>query len=187
MADNNTVARPYAEAAFELANNTGSLGAWSAALTAAKDVLADGAAEKFLSSPSLTDSQRLAFLTGLMASVAGPDSVLSGTNEQGTNFLRVLLEYGRVGVLPEISERFEVLKANVENSVDVTIVSAVPLSADRQQEIVRALKARFQRDVNLSTEINESLVGGAVIRVGDVVIDGSVRSRLEGLASALVA
>ena len=187
MSDNNTVARPYAQAAFELARESGELEGWSLSLAAAKEVMSDGAVAKFLSSPALGDEQRLAFLTGLLPEPVGERSVFSGSHERGSNFLKLLLQYGRVSALPEISEHFETLKANVENAVDVTIVSAAPLSEARQSEMVAALKARFGREVNLATEVDENLIGGAVIRVGDVVIDGSLRSRLEGLANALVA
>ena len=115
------------------------------------------------------------------------DSVFAGSSEHGTNFIKLLLEYGRVDVLPEISDRFDALKAEVENTVDVTVTSATQLSDAQVSEIEEALKSRLGRDVNLSTEIDENLIGGAVIRAGDVVIDGSVRARLEGLSNALVA
>ena len=187
MADNNTIARPYAQAVFEIARDAGALADWSQALTAAKALLADGTVAKFLSTPSLSAAQRLDFLGGLLSNAAGAASVFGGSDVRGTNFLKLLLEYGRVSALPEISDHFEALKANIENSVDVTVTSASEMSAAQQGEIVAALKARFGREVNLATEIDESLIGGAVIRAGDVVIDGSLRSRLEGLANALVA
>lgn len=187
MADNNTIARPYAQAAFELARDAGALANWSQALTSARELMADGAVAEFLSTPSLSAEQRLEFLSDLLSATAGKASVFGGSDLQGMNFLRLLLEYGRVSVLPEISDHFETLKANVENSVDVTVTSASEMSAAQQDEIVAALKTRFGREVNLATEIDESLIGGAVIRAGDVVIDGSLRSRLEGLANALVA
>ena len=123
----------------------------------------------------------------LFAGAAGKDSVFAGSSEHGTNFLKLLLEYGRVDVLPEISDRFDALKAEVENTVDVTVASAAALSAAQVSEIEASLKSRLGRNVNLSTEIDEDLIGGAVIRAGDVVIDGSLRARLEGLANALVA
>ncbi len=107
-------------------------------------------------------------------------------NQSGTNFLKLLIEYGRIAVLPEIAEHFEALKADIENTVDVTVTSATALNAAQQSEISTALKARLGRDINLETEIDENLIGGAVIRAGDVVIDGSLRARLDGLANALI-
>ena len=118
MADNNTIARPYARATFDLANEKKNLAAWSEALLTAKAVLADGQVVKLLANPSLTDEQRLDFLTGLFAKAGSKTSVLAGGDEQGNNFLKLLLEYGRVSVLPEIADHFDVLKAEVENTVD---------------------------------------------------------------------
>ncbi len=187
MADNNTIARPYARAAFELASEGKELAGWSAALDAAKDLLADGRVSKFLGNPALTDAERLDFLTGLFQSADDKKSVLGGGDEHGTNFLKLLLEYGRVSVLPEIAEHFDALKAAIENTVDVTVTSAVRMGPAQEQSVVAALEKRLGRKVNLSTEIDENLIGGAVIRAGDVVIDGSLRARLEGLANALTA
>lgn len=186
MADNNTIARPYAEAAFELAREKNSLAEWSVALDAAKGILADGQVVRFLGNPSLSDGQKLEFLTNLFSASGNEASLLAGRSEQGRNFLKLLLEYGRVAVLPEIAEHFETLKAAVENTVDVIVTSAAPLSAELKATVGAALKERLGRDVNMSTEIDESLIGGAVIRAGDVVIDGSLRARLEGLSNALI-
>ena len=101
------------------------------------------------------------------------------------DFRKLLLENGRVAVLPEISEQFEALKAKVENSIDAVITAAAPLSAAQEKEIAGTLAEKLGRDVRISTEIDENLIGGAVVRAGDVVIDGSLRARLEGLANAL--
>ena len=187
MADKNTIARPYARAAFQVAQENNALDELSRSLGIASDLLADGQVVSFLGNPALNDEQRLSFLTELFAKAAGKDSVFAGSSEHGTNFLKLLLEYGRVDVLPEISDRFDALKAEVENTVDVTVTSAAELSKALAKEIESALRSRLGRNVSLSTEIDEHLIGGAVIRAGDVVIDGSVRARLEGLANALTA
>lgn len=187
MADNNTIARPYAEAAFAVANEASNLAGWSAALDAAGALIADGQVAEFLGNPSLTDDQRLQFLRELFGSAGDASAVISGSDAKGSNFLKLLLEYGRVGVLPEIAERFDELKAAVENTVDVTITSAAPMSDAQQKAVVDALKKRLGRDVRLETQIDETLIGGAVIRAGDVVIDGSLRSRLTSLSNALIA
>ncbi len=186
MADNHTIARPYAQAAFEIGSEAKSLAKWSVALSVARDLLSDGQAARFLGKPTLTDDERLSFLTELFKSAGGKTSILAGGNKQGTNFLKLLLEYGRIAVLPEISDQFEALKANLENTIDVTVTSAAPLSAAQKKTIAKALKERLGREVNLATEIDENLIGGAVISAGDVVIDGSLRSRLEGLSNALI-
>jgi F-type H+-transporting ATPase subunit delta len=184
MADNNTIARPYAQAVFELAAEANELSAWSASLEIAGQLLAEGGLVEYLSTPALSDDKRLEFLSGLFKSANA--SKLSGGDKHGNNFIKLLLENKRTNVLPEISAHFEVLKADIENSVEATVTSAAPLSKVQQDDIARSLKKRLGRDVNITTEIDENLIGGAVIRAGDVVIDGSLRARLEGLATALV-
>ena len=185
MADNNTVARPYAQAIFEVARENDALTEISASLAAAKALLEDGQIAEFLATPTMSDAQRLEFLQGLFADSVGKGSVFAGGSEHGTNFFRLLLENGRVVALPEIADQFEALKAKVENTVDAVITSAAPLSEAQQKAMAGALKERLGRDVNVTTEIDENLIGGAVIRAGDVVIDGSLRARLDGLANAL--
>ena len=184
MADNNTIARPYAQAVFELANDAGELALWSTSLAMARQLLADGQVAAFLGDPAFSDAQRLDFLTGLFAKADA--TKLAGKDKRGTNFLKLLLEYGRVAVLPEIAAHFETLKAEIENVVEVTVTSASPISKKQRDTIARALRERLGRDVNLETAIDGDLIGGAVIRAGDVVIDGSLRARLEGLSNALI-
>ncbi|MBT8100564.1 MAG: F0F1 ATP synthase subunit delta [Gammaproteobacteria bacterium] len=184
MADNNTVARPYAQAVFELADAAGELAAWSESLDIAGALVANDDLVAYLAAPELDDGHRLKFLTGLFDKAGA--SKLAGGDKRGTNFLKLLLENRRVKVMPEIAAHFEALKAKIENSVDATVTSATALSSEQTAAIARALKSRLGRDVRISTEIDENLIGGAVIRAGDVVIDGSMRARLEGLANALV-
>ena len=186
MADNNTVARPYAQAVFDVARETGALDELSRSLGVAKDLLADGQVAAFLANPALTDAERLDFLTGLFAKAADSESVFAGSSRHGTNFLRLLLENGRVGVLPEIADQFDELKAAIENTVDVTVTSATELSSEQTAAISAALKTRLGREVRIETAIDKDLIGGAVIRAGDIVIDGSVSARLQGLTNALV-
>lgn len=187
MADNNTIARPYARAMFDVARESDALDSVSTSLAVAKELLADGQTSRFLANPSMSNEQRLEFLQQLFATAEGEGSVFAGSSEHGTNTLKLLLEYGRMNVLPEIADRFDALKADVENTVDVTVTAAAELNDSQKKTIETALKDRLGRNVNLSTEIDENLIGGAVIRAGDVVIDGSVRARLESLSNALVA
>ena len=185
MADNNTVARPYAQAAFEVAQEQGALAELSESFAAAKALLEDGQVTAFLATPTLSDEERLAFLQGLFAEAVGKDSVFAGGSQHGTNFLKLLLENGRVYALPEIADQFEALKAKVENTVDAVITSAAPLSEAQQKAMADSLRKKLGREIRITTEIDENLIGGAVIRAGDVVIDGSLRARLDGLANAL--
>ena len=185
MADNNTIARPYARAIFRVAQAGNALGRASVSLAVASGIMQDGTVAKFLGNPALDDDARLGFLAALFRDAEGADSLFGGDDEHGTNMLRLLLENGRIGVLPQIARHFEAMKAEVENTVDVTIASATRLSRDQEDAIVGALKTRLGREVRLTTVIDESLIAGAVIRAGDVVIDGSVRARLDGLSNAL--
>ena len=187
MADKHTLARPYARAAFDIAREENRLGPWSDALNIAGTLMASGEAAAFLATPKLTDADRLDFLTGLIRNAGGNNVILDGSDNRGTNFLKLLLEYDRVAVLPEIAERFDELKAEIENTIDVTVTSAVSLSDTQKEQIAAALKERLGREVRLSTETDETLIGGAVVRAGDIVIDGSLRARLQGLANALTA
>ena len=184
MADNNTIARPYATAIFELAKDADSLGPWSESLAVAGQLLADRDLVEYLGNPQFDDEQRLEFLTGLFEKAGA--KMLAGNDDKGRNFLKLLIEYGRIRVLPEVSKHFELLKADVENTVDATVTSASALNDKQVAEIAAALKKRLGREVKIETQIDENLIGGAVIRAGDVVIDGSLRARLEGLATALI-
>ena len=183
MADNNTVARPYAHAIFEIAADAGALGEWSKSLAIAGQLLGDRELVEYLADPAFSDEQRLEFLAGLFDKAGSLR--LAGGDRKGTNFLKLLIENDRVAVLPEVSQHFDALKAKVENSVDAVVTSAVALSDAQLNEVAGSLKARLGCEVRITTEIDETLIGGAVIRAGDVVIDGSLRARLEGLATAL--
>ena len=184
MADNNTIARPYAQAVFEVAMESGTLDEVGDSLAIASALLEDGQVADYLGNPAMSNDDRFAFLTDLFAR-AGAD-LFAGGNKHGTNFVKLLLENGRLEVLPEIAARYDQLKSEIEKVVDVVITSAAPLSAAQQSEIATSLKARFGQDVSISTAIDENLIGGAVITAGDVVIDGSLRSSLEGLTNALI-
>jgi len=186
MADNNTIARPYARACFEVAQQENALDEVAASLAVGRELMRDGQVEKFLANPALSNDARLNFLTDLFRSADGENSVFGGKSEHGLNVLKLLLEYRRIGVFPEIADHFDALKADAENTVDVTVTSATSLNAEQEQAITAALRERLGRNINLSTRIDENLIGGAVIRAGDVVIDGSLRGRLEGLTNALI-
>jgi F-type H+-transporting ATPase subunit delta len=184
VADNNTVARPYAQAIFEIARDGGQLAEWSGSLAVAGELLQDRGLVEYLGNPGFSDARQLEFLADLFEKAGSQQ--LAGGDARGTNFLKLLIENDRVPVLPEISVHFDALKAEVENSVDAVVTSAVALSQEQLEQVAESLRERLGRDVRITTEIDETLIGGAVIRAGDVVIDGSLRARLEGLANALV-
>jgi F-type H+-transporting ATPase subunit delta len=176
MAERITIARPYARAAFETAQANKQSAAWSRALTTAAAGVADPAVQALLGSPKLPK----AALVQIFIELAG-----SELGENGSNFLRLLAENRRLGLLPEIAQAFEALRAEAERTVEASVVSASPLDDKAREVLARALKKRLDREVTLKCEIDPRLIGGAVIRAGDLVIDGSVRSKLERLGLAL--
>ena len=172
-----TVARPYAQAAFDLARETSALQVWSDALAFAAAVASDAAMVEAIENPNLTVDQR----AELFISVCS-----ERLDDSGRNFIHLLAENGRLAALPEIAELFETLRAEEDGSIEATVVSARPLNDAQQAEIIAALKKRFDREVTLQCETDESLLAGAIIRAGDTVIDGSMRGRLEKFTTALV-
>ena len=180
MAENAAVARPYAQAVFELANEAGQLAQWSDALHAASAVVQDDQVAALIGAPG-TDSAKLVQLIADIATQAaeGADS------SKVSNFVRLLDENGRLDALPDIASAYDSLKAEVENRVEVTLVAASPVDDSQQAKIVEALKKRFGRDVSLTFELDETLIGGARLQADDLVIDGSVSAGLEKLATTL--
>jgi F-type H+-transporting ATPase subunit delta len=178
MADRNTVARPYAKALFELALGQKKLDAWSEVIARAAAVVRDPRVRALLTSPHVTPDQLADFVMGVVG---------GKLDEDGRNFIRVLAHNRRLGFLPEIAAIYEKLKAEEENTVDVTVTSAVALDAALQKKFVAALKERLQRDVRLQCETDPGLLGGAILRADDLVIDGSLRGRLERLGAELKA
>ena len=106
-------------------------------------------------------------------------------SDQGRNFIGVLAEYDRLALIATVAEQFEVLKANHEKTLDVSVTSAYEVSEDDQQRLSDALSGKLQRDINMETDVDESLIGGVLIRAEDTVIDDTVRGRLTRLAQAL--
>ena len=183
MADFGAVARPYARAVFDLAHANGELAKWSDALAAAAAVVTDAGAKRVLARPDLTEEKRLALVQGIFEALPGGKLWLS---PQGTNLLQVLIENDRLAALPEIAAQFEALKAEAENKVKAKLVSAVAVDQAVADRIAQALQKKLGRSVELALEVDPSLIGGAIIRAEDLVIDGSVRTRLQRLAESLI-
>jgi F-type H+-transporting ATPase subunit delta len=176
MAEKATIARPYARAAFGYARAANALAAWSDALNAAASVIGDSRVHKLLGNPKVTASQLIDFIA----------DVLGGKLDANVrNFLDELARNRRLGLLPEVASMFEAMRAEVENVADVQITSAVALDDAQCQRLTAALKKRLQKNVRLHCEVDVSLIGGAVIRSGDWVLDGSLRARLDRLATAM--
>lgn len=183
MADFGTVARPYARALFELARESQALDGWSAALATAAAVVGDPAARRYLGQPGLGDDERAAFVTSLAADVPGAELLGS---DAGKNLLRLLAENERLGALPEIAAQFDALKSQAENKVKVIVTTASPVDDALKAKIAEGLRKKLGRDVEIELALDPALIGGAVIRAEDMVIDGSVRSRLQQLAASLI-
>jgi F-type H+-transporting ATPase subunit delta len=178
MAEKITIARPYAKAAFEFAREHNSFAAWSELLSTGASVVADERVAKLLSNPKVAPDQ----LVNLIGEIAG-----TSLNEQARNFLNTLATNRRLDLLPEISAAYEALRADIENTADVQLISAVPLSDAQREQFANALRKRFKREVRLHCEVDASLIGGAVVRSGDVVIDGSLKAGLERLSRDIAA
>lgn len=170
-----TLARPYARAAFNAARDEGRTRAWSDALAFAARVAADPQAQAVLKHPQLTPEKAAQLL------------VIDGADAAFQRFVRLLADNRRLELLPEIAGLFEQLRAEAERVVKARVTSASQLSDAELAAIHDGLRRRFGREVELETAIDPSLIGGAVIDAGDVVIDGSVRGKLERLQSALAA
>jgi F-type H+-transporting ATPase subunit delta len=182
MADTSTIARPYAKALFDVASAERKLAEWSHGLNAAAAVLGDANAKRVLGNPALDEGRRAEFVRKVSVGIKGADVLESS---QGRSLLALLAENDRLAVLPEIAAQFDALKAKAENKVKVQLISAAAADAKVVEQVKQALKKKLGREVELEASVDPSLIGGAIIRAEDMVIDGSVRSRLEKLAYAL--
>ncbi len=173
-----TLARPYARAAFSIARDAVAHGdngfaSWSQTLGFSGRVAADPRVGSLLGNPNLTQVDAVTLLM--------PD----GASDEFGRFLALLADNGRLGLLPEIAGLYEELRAEAERVVKATVTSATELPASELESLKAALKKRFGRDVEVATAVDAALIGGAVISAGDVVIDGSLKGKLERLQTAL--
>lgn len=176
MAENTTLARPYARAAFEVAKANDQLDQWMNTLTTAAQVSISPKVRAMLSSPSIAATEKGATIARLLGGKLDPFI---------DNLFVVLAKYNRLQLLPEIATLFLAMKTHHEKLVEVEVVSAFPVNKTLHNKLLKALKQKLERDVKLTSRVDESLLGGAVIRAGDTVIDGSVKGRLSKLADAL--
>jgi F-type H+-transporting ATPase subunit delta len=176
MIEPTTLARPYARAAFEHARAAGELAAWQAALSELAAITAEPKVAAAMRDPNQTAAQRAATLSGL-AGDAAPLAV--------ANLLSIMADNGRLSLLPEVAMLFDQLKQAVESTVAVHVTSAYPLSDAETQQLADTMQEKLARSITLTSETDPSLLGGALIRADDLVIDGSVRGRLNKLAGTL--
>lgn len=176
MAEALTIARPYAQAAFRFASEQGMLKDWSDMLGLLAGIADDDGMKELIDSPHVTEKQ----LADLFIQVGG-----ERLNDKAANFVRVLSANRRLGLLPEIATLYEIMRREAEGSVQAELVSAFPATEAQQAEVIASLRRRLGRDVTLTCTTDAALLGGAIIRAGDLVIDGSVRGKLERLGTAL--
>jgi F-type H+-transporting ATPase subunit delta len=176
MAEPSTVARPYAEAAFKLAEGSGALAKWSEMLAALATVSQDPRVRAAVGDPNLSDAK----VAGLFISIL----TLSG---EGENFIRVLAENGRLDLLPEIRTQFHALRDEREGVIEAEVFSAFELSGAQLADLVQRLEKKTGRKVKAKVQLDKELIGGIKVVLGDKVIDGSARAQLGALETALKA
>ena len=176
MAELATIARPYANAVFDLAKGDQMLDQWSRMLSTLSATADHETVQVFLQSPDLPASAKAYKLSELCG---------DELDDRGKKFLQALADNNRLALIAEIREQYEVLRAEEEKSLDVEVISAYALSDAESERLRSALNKKFAKDISIQTRVDESLIGGALIRAGDVVIDGSIRGKLNKLAETL--
>lgn len=176
MSEYHTIARPYAQAVFELAQASSNFQQWSDMLAWASAVAADAEVQELVQNPRV-ERDALVRLFG--------DIVGERMFEQTANFLRLVIQNGRVFALPSIASQFETMRAEAEGTIEAELISALHVSDDQRTKLAQSLSQRLGREVSLQVTHDPNLIGGAVLRAGDLVIDASVKGRLQKLAANL--
>lgn len=176
MSDFTTAARPYANAVYDTARENNALDSWSDALANLANVIGDSQMSELLDNPELGKIQK----GELVVQVLGDK-----LTEQQQNLVKLMAENGRLKLMPDVVEQFEVARAKAENKIDAEVISAFELTAEQTNELVNTLKNKLGCDITLTTTIDESLIGGVVIKAGDTIIDASMKSQLDSLALSL--
>ncbi|MFC1602992.1 F0F1 ATP synthase subunit delta [Pseudomonadota bacterium] len=174
--ENSTIARPYAEAVFSRASDSNKLDQWSDALGLLAAIVIDEKVAAAISNPKFESKQSVS----LILDICGKH-----LDAEGQNLVRLLVRNGRLSVLPEIALIYEGLKNESQGRLDVEIISAYEVTKAQETSLAAALKERLGRDIQMTSEVDKELIGGVVIRAGDLVIDGSVQGRLRKLATEL--
>jgi F-type H+-transporting ATPase subunit delta len=174
MQENLTIARPYAQAAFEVAQADGAVGDWDQSLSFLALVVNDADMRRVITDPAVSKGR----LLELISAIAG-DSLLPKVR----NFVRVLLDAGRLQIAPEIATAFAAHRATLDNVAQVQVLTAFPLDAATESRIASAMQTRLGKAVRISQTIDSSLIGGAKVKVGDMVFDASLQGGLSQLAN----
>ena len=176
MLETSTIARPYATAVFELAQETGQVEEWSAMLGLLGVLTSDKDMRQLITNPRVSRQQ----LQDLVFDVCG-----AGLSDLGRNLVKLLVGAGRLQYTANIKDQYEQMRAAAEGKVDVEVVTAYTLDEQQQGSIAEIMAGRLSKQVNIVTSVDESLIGGAIIRAGDSVIDASLRGRLTELRNEL--
>ena len=176
MLENSTIARPYATAVFELAQETSQVEEWSAMLGLLGVLTSDKDMRQLITNPRVSRQQ----LQDLVFDVCG-----AGLSDLGRNLVKLLVGAGRLQYTAYIKDLYEQMRAAAEGKVDVEVVTAYTLDEQQQGSIAEIMAGRLSKQVNIVTSVDESLIGGAIIRAGDSVIDASLRGRLTELRNEL--
>lgn len=176
MAELTTLARPYAKAAFEYALGDNKLLVWSESLAFASAVASDAQIQQVLQSPGLTSVRKAEIFIEICE---------GKLDDHVKSFIKTLSTNNRLPLLPTIFDGFEKLRLEEGAMMEVSITSAYDLSEDEKTKLLNALKARFNKEINMVSGVERELLGGLVIRAGDLVIDGSIRGRLQKLTEAM--
>ncbi len=176
MSELTTAARPYARAAFAYASSNNVIEQWADMLSFCAAVAEDETMQAALDQPSLNRQQKGSLFNEVCA---------EKLNQHGKNFIKLLAENDRIALLPDIAVLYHHYQSEAAGAIDAELVSALDVSDEQVQAISASLTKRLGKKVTLKTKIDESLIGGAIIRAGDMVIDGSVRGRLEKLSNTL--
>jgi len=176
MTDFTTAARPYANAVYDIANQTSALDSWGDALANLATLVSDVQMSELLNNPEMGKQQK----GDMLIQVLGDK-----LDEQQQNLVKLMAENGRLSIMPDVRDQFEVARAKAENKVEAEVVSAFELTAQQTDELVNTLKNKLGCDVTLTTTVDESLIGGVVIKAGDTIIDASMKSQLDSLALSL--
>jgi F-type H+-transporting ATPase subunit delta len=178
MAEISTIARPYAVAAYKLGKEQKSLNKWSEMLGFASGVVNDAQMKSYIEDPKVIAAD----LESAFLKVCGDK-----LNDNGQNLIKILVEYGRLSVLPAITTAFEELKAFDEGVLEAQIIAAAKISAAETKDLVKRLEAKFGKKIEASVSVDPEIIGGIKIIVGDTVIDASVKGQLQNLAYTLTA
>lgn len=180
MSDSTTIARPYAKAIFEHALAENKLSQWSDYLTILAESVSTPEISQFIANPASTDEQQIELLIAVCGTKLKESDSLN-------NLIKLLAINKRLMLLPEIKALYEVHRAEQEKILEVDVVSYSELTSAQQKRLSESLSQRLARKVSLKISIDPTLLGGALIRAGDLVIDGSVRGKLNMLSTSLAA